>query len=210
MATPTKMRALLALAVCNVLVAAAAQAQHKSFEGARSFAAGRSPVVAVGDFNGDGVRDFAAVGIRGDAVAVSLGSADGTSPISRSFATGSVPVSLAIADFNGDGLSDLVVVNINSNNVSVLLGNGDGTFQAQRTFDVGEAPASVAVGDFNADGVPDLAVSNIYSNKVYVLLGNGDGSFQEAQTFGAGSHPYSAVPLRWATSMAMDRPTWPQ
>jgi hypothetical protein len=161
--TANKMRVLLcaALSVCTLLGAAGAQAQDKSFEGARSFAAGRNPAVAVGDFNGDGGRDLAMAGIRGDAVTVLLGNADGTSPISSSFATGSVPVSVAMGDFNGDGLSDLVVVNINSNNVSVLLGNGDG-------------------------------------------------SFQEAQTFGAGSHPYSAIPLRWATSMAMDPPTWPQ
>jgi len=208
---PNKMRVWLfaALAVCNVFCAAAVQAQDKSFEGARSFASVRHPAIAVGDFDGDGVRDFAMAGIRGDAVTVSLGSADGKSAISRSFATGSVPVSLAIADLNGDGLSDLVVVNIDSNNVSVLLGNGDGSFQEQRIFDVGEAPASVAVGDFNGDGVPDLAISNIYSNKVFVLLGNGDGSFEKARPFGSGSYPYSTTLLRWASSTAMDRPIWP-
>src|SRR5260370_12172247 len=48
------------LAVCNMAVTVAAQAQDVSFEAARNFAAGDRPQsVAVGDFNGDLVQRLA-------------------------------------------------------------------------------------------------------------------------------------------------------
>ena len=59
------------LAVCDLLVAASAQAQGVSFEAARNFAAGVTPYsVAVGDFNGDGVKDLAVANYRSNDVSV--------------------------------------------------------------------------------------------------------------------------------------------
>ena len=51
---------LTGLAVINLLLAAAAEAQGVSFIAGRDFGAGSSPrSVAVGDFNGDGKPDLA-------------------------------------------------------------------------------------------------------------------------------------------------------
>ena len=121
--------------------------------------AGTGPYgVAMGDFNGDGVRDLVVADISSNAVSVLLGNGDGTFRAPLTFATGTEPMSVAVADFNGDGAQDFVVTNAGSNSVSVWLGNGDGTFRPPLTFTTGRYPASVAVADFNRDGVPDLAV----------------------------------------------------
>jgi hypothetical protein len=131
MATQNKMALVCAgLAVCNVLVAAAAEAQDVSFEEARNFGAGSFPAsVAVGDFNGDGLLDLAVANagssrpfIRGD-VSVLLGNGDGSFQAQRNFTAGNNPSSVAVGDFNGDGLLDLALANGLSNNVSVLINN---------------------------------------------------------------------------------------
>ena len=92
------------LAVCHVLVAVAAQAQDVSFEAARNFAAGDRPSsVAVGDFNGDRVRDLAVANANSNNVSVLLGNGDGSFQVAQSFGAGTGPRSVAVGDFNGDG-----------------------------------------------------------------------------------------------------------
>lgn len=108
----------------------------------------------------------------------------GSSPqLTRSYATGADPRSVAAADLNKDGILDLVVAdygNVLQPNVSVFLGMGDGTFQAPKTFQAGSSPVAIAIGDFNLDGNADLAVSNYTDRNVSILLGNGDGTFRTA------------------------------
>src|SRR5712692_9857149 len=126
MAIQNKRMALVCagLAACNVLVAAAAQAQGVSFIARRDFDAGTNPYsVVVGDFNGDGVQDLAVVNINSASVSVLLGNGDGSFQGARNFGVGSGPLSVAVGDFNGDGVQDLAVANTSPANVSVLLGN---------------------------------------------------------------------------------------
>jgi hypothetical protein len=126
--------------------------------------------VLVGDFNGDGRADLAAINSGSSNLGILLGKGDGTFQPPSITATPSQALTLAIGDFNGDGKADLV-----TNNANVLLGKGDGTFQAPVTYTLGSTPASVAVGDVNGDGKTDLVFSD---GLVSVLLGNGDGTFQ--------------------------------
>src|SRR5439155_26771791 len=111
------------------------------------------------------------------AVAVLLGSGDGTDEGGNSVAGGADPPSVAVGDFNRDGVPDLAVAG--ANDVSVLLGNGDGSFQGVKSLAAGPNPRSVAVGDFNGDGVPDLAVAytdgGLGPIGVCVALGHADG-----------------------------------
>ena len=158
--------AVLALA----LTAPVARAQTISFTLAPSSPAGAggSPFsVAVGDFNNDGLPDYAVANAGDNTVSVFLGNGDGTfSPAPRSpfivnrnpFPTpclftkcSSVPLAVAVGDFNGDGKPDLAVTNIPINDlcsiasifgalcssVAILRGKGDGSFQDSNQFDPG-------------------------------------------------------------------------
>jgi len=123
MAIQNKGKALVCagLAVCTVLVAAAAQAQDVSFIAHRDFDVGYYPrSVAAGDFNGDGVQDLAVANNLSDNVSVFLGNGDGSFQMALNFGAGNA-WSVAAGDFNGDGLPDLAVANNLSNNVSVLI-----------------------------------------------------------------------------------------
>jgi hypothetical protein len=171
-----------------------------------------SVTLVTGDFNGDGVSDFAMAGFhsdyRQDEVRVLLGQDDGTfqfptaDPFDPIGLDSVEPVSLATGDFNGDGRADLAVGSVDSlqqGSVEVLLGNGDGTFQAATPLGLGSLqPSVIAIGDFNGDGRADLAVAGVDSSskqgEVEVLLGNGDGTFETTPAIDLGSlQPSSLV-----------------
>jgi hypothetical protein len=152
-------------------------------------------MVAVADFNGDGLLDLADVDWSGPvALSIHMGKGDGTfmaaappcwdtttSPATPCFAGSSEPYSLAVGDFNQDGIPDIVITDNNDSDVSVLLGKGDGTFQPYKTVNTnGNGAGYVVVGDFNRDGKPDLAVAA--GDYLSIILGNGDGTFSTTPT----------------------------
>ena len=149
--------------------------------------------VAIGDFNRDGIPDFAAAVSGANQVAVFLGNGDGTFSDPVTYPTGQNPSAILAVDLNRDGDLDLVTADASSNDIGVLLGKGDGTFTNFVAFAVGTKPAGLATADFNGDGVPDLAVANAGSNNVTILLGRGDGTFQPLVTIEAGTSPRSLV-----------------
>jgi Flp pilus assembly secretin CpaC len=149
--------------------------------------------VAVGDFNGDGIPDFAAAASGANAVAVFLGKGDGTFGDPVTYPTGGNPSAILAVDLNKDGYLDLVTADAASNDIGVLLGNGDGTFTDFVSFAAGTQPAALATADFNGDGFADLAVANAGSNNITILLGRGDGTFQQPMAVQAGTSPRSLV-----------------
>ena len=85
--------------------------------------------LAVGDFNGDHIPDFAAIEGRGT-LAIYLGNGDGTFRNSANYGLGGgLGGSLAVADFNSDGHSDIAVTNEIDGNVMVFFGKGNGKFR---------------------------------------------------------------------------------
>lgn len=139
-----------------------------------------SQAVALGDFNGDGIPDIAAVaGGYFRPLLIYLGKADGTyttapSPAFSAFAFGPI----LVADFNSDGKQDMAVLNGDNGTVTIFLGNGDGTFNVvSPSPSTVSNPKQLAVGDFNGDGIPDLAATSNANNTLTILLGNGDGTF---------------------------------
>jgi hypothetical protein len=152
-------------------------------------------ILALGDFNRDGIPDIAVTDHVNNQVAVYLGNGDGTFRGSGLFQTGPEPWNIVVGDVNNDGDPDLVIADdvndTQGNNITILLGNGDGTFQSP-TYLVGgvTSSGSVALADFNGDGNLDIAATEEPANNVFVFLGNGNGTFKAKTTYTMNKGPF--------------------
>ena len=143
------------------------------------------PIVALGEFNGDGIKDLAATRPNGR-LSVLLGNGDGSFQYAFEYSLEQGSTSIAVGEFNGDGIQDLVIDAFGS--VRVLLGNGNGTFQPPVNFPTASSGSgAVVVGYFNGDRYQDIAVAT--QNGISVLLGNGEGTFKAPLSFDTGAPP---------------------
>eukprot|EP01041_Mallomonas_annulata_P005482 gene5482-11029_t len=138
----------------------------------------------VGDFDGDGKQDIAAVChstnnvsvLRNTATAGIINSASFSSAVN--FSAGSSPFGLALGDLNGDGKIDMVATNYSSNTVSVFRNTAtsgsinSGSFATKVDFSTGSFPWSIAVGDVDGDTRSDLVVNNWGANSFSVFRNN--------------------------------------
>ena len=135
-----------------------------------------------GDFNDDGILDFAASGLSG----VWLFTGKGGGVFNDGVLVASLPSEtspIAAADFNQDGNLDIVVAqggggkNASGAGFAVLLGNGNGSFQAPQVFATPKAVAWLATATLTTGGYPSIVASTKASNYASVYTGNGAGSF---------------------------------
>ena len=147
----------------------------------------------VGDFNGDGILDFAvrtSDSLLRPRLSILLGKKDGTFGGRGTYRVGATSIGspIAVGDFNGDGKLDVIAASGSA--IVVFLGNGDGTFQAGRESPTTMGPLGIAVGDFNQDGRLDIAVAQFQSaGDTQVMIGNGDGTFQAPVNYPVTSYP---------------------
>ena len=103
---------------------------------------------SIGDFNNDGILDFAVE--ETPFIEVLLGNGNGTFTSKGSFLEGTansfpfVP-SLVLADFNGDGFLDVAAPDGFAESVSLLLGKGDGTVRPAHLFGSALTDSAVAL-----------------------------------------------------------------
>jgi hypothetical protein len=144
--------------------------------------------VAVGDFNNDGLLDFAVGGAT--TIQVFLGKGDGTFQLPVTTPTHGV-ISMIAGDFNGDGKLDLAVINDNPFPVlNIFLGKGNGFFTRLESQERLTDPFNLSAADFNGDGTLDLYVvlrgrgDGCTGQPCFrILIGNGDGTFHAGGIF---------------------------
>jgi Ca2+-binding RTX toxin-like protein len=164
-----------------------------NFEPARSFTATAPNSLAIGDFNGDGLRDVAASSSSPNSVKILLGTGSGN------FTDGpvvNVPdaealTAVAAGDLNRDGRDDLALARSGGiDRVEPYIWNGNGfTFTPGTEQPVADEPQDVILAHLNADDLLDAAVATAGAgNSVSIRLGT-SGAFapgSEVPTNGAG------------------------
>lgn len=146
-----------------------------------------------GDFNRDGIWDFASIANAKGLLSVYLGDGMGKFSLAGKIQLNKDPLRqvIALGEFNADGNPDLAITNPASGTVSILQGNGLGGFSEEAELDVGMAPGDLWVADFDQNHTQDLIAANWGSSSLSLLLGKGDGTFtQKGETF-LNSPPFS-------------------
>ncbi|MCU0240032.1 MAG: VCBS repeat-containing protein, partial [Pyrinomonadaceae bacterium] len=123
------------------------------------------PAVTVGDFNSDGLDDFAVWAHIRRELRVFINNESGLPNLPRIYKFKGEPytrpnISLINADFNGDGKLDIAINFYEESRIRILYGLGGGAFARGDIFQVNKYPYSLAAADFNNDGKLDLAVTN--------------------------------------------------
>ncbi|MEZ0228188.1 MAG: FG-GAP repeat domain-containing protein, partial [Planctomycetota bacterium] len=142
--------------------------------------------IVAGDFNEDGVLDFA-FATRDAFIGVRLGDGTGAFP---GVVTTSVPghniYGIAAGHLDNDGHLDIVAADIDGSRILVFHGTGSGslTYVAPTISGVGPFPERLRLGDLNKDGALDVVIPLFYTGNgmapayARVLLGDGAGHFQ--------------------------------
>lgn len=157
-------------------------------------------LLAVADFNNDGIPDLAVTeSSNNQVVSVLLGDGHGNFNLAGSSApaSGTDPFHVVgpavAADFNNDGITDLAIFfsdALGFSVVNVLLSDGHGALTlVDGPPGGGSGPLSIATADFDGDGNADLAVLTKGVPGLTILFGDGTGHFSIS------SPPFLGVPV---------------
>ena len=131
--------------------------------------------MAVGDFDGDGVRDFACTDFLSGQILVFLLDEGGALERTIGYPVDLLPEQVVAADFDGDGTDDVVATDRGSGALSLVLSPGNELTAEVVRLEVGSGQRDLQALDIDGDGSVDLAVAS--AEGVRLLLGDGDGGF---------------------------------
>ena len=124
-------------------------------------------VISLGDFNGDGIKDFGVLASNGNFYLVlgndALGEL-GQLNLSSSAApvvinqVGAVSKAMAVGDYNGDGYDDVLLAESKGN--QVVWGNAAGTLNSFTDVNYPTTQTSATGVDLNGDGIPEIAIGS--------------------------------------------------
>ncbi len=188
------MRPFVALASMLAFVTPTASAQTcpSTFDGPLFKASGPPYLdfldLAVGDFDGDGMLDVAALTDTPGWLTVYHGSGRFglCSPVN--IGIGGVGSNMVCGDMNGDGRKDLVI-SLGSGSITVLLNNGFGGFTTLTPVSVGAGPQTLALADFDNDGDLDVVVALSGENKLAFCRNSGNGTLTKYATLATPGNP---------------------
>jgi hypothetical protein len=148
---------------------------------------GRPQSVAIGDVNGDGLKDV--VVANGSGIGVFTQNADGMLnpmvfyPTNDSF-------KVRVADLNNDGRLDIVSIGWGTNTAKVFTQNADGSLAQPVTYSVPHGGYDdLEVGDVNNDGLTDVIVMSgqLYATpNISILYQKPDGTLGDLTSLSVG------------------------
>lgn len=159
------------------------------------------PVLAGGDWNGDGKGDLVIGGSTGTLHFVASGGTFTSNATGPDLATGSTRALPALGDMTGDGRTDLIVL-LADGTARLYTNNGTtmpfgGSFTANFLGTAAPEATSISAGDINQDGLTDVLLADA-DGRIWEFLKKSSGGFALNSKVWGGSGPGFASGLTLA------------